>query len=255
MFFILSKLLVFLIQPTIWLVGLLFWAFFTKNPIKRRRILRGTFFSTVVLTNPFLMHQTFRLYETPAVRMDTLRDTFDVGIVLGGFSNFHVTDDRLNFNEAGNRLVDAVVLYKKGLVRKLLITGGDGNLVGKKSLEAEKAEPFLLLMGVRQADILLESASRNTHENALFSKQLLDNQHFTNPKILLITSAYHTPRALGCFKKVGLNVQPFPAHFIGENPSWRASAWLTPESKGFTNWETILKEWVGYVVYRLKGYI
>ena len=255
MFFILSKLLAFLIQPTAWLVGLLFWAFLTKNPIKKRRILRGTFFFTVALTNPFLMHQTFRLYETPAVRIDTLRDTFDVGIVLGGFSNFNVTDDRLNFNEAGNRLVDAVVLYKKGLVRKILITGGDGNLLGKKSPEAEKTEPFLLLMGVRQEDILLENASRNTHENALFSKQLFDNQQLINPKTLLITSAYHIPRALGCFKKVGLNVQPFPAHFTSEKPSWRTSYWLTPESKSFTHWETILKEWVGYVVYRLKGYI
>ena len=110
-------------------------------------------------------------------------------------------------------------------------------------------------MGVRQEDILLENASRNTYENALFSKQLLDNQHFTNPKTLLITSAYHTPRALGCFKKEGFDVQPFPAHFIGEKPSWRTSSWLTPESRSFSNWETILKEWVGYVVYRLKGYI
>ena len=255
MFFILSKLLAFLIQPTVWLVALLGWAFFTKNAMKKRRILRGTFFFTVVLTNPFLMHQTFRLYETRAVPMSTMRDTFDVGIVLGGFSNFNVTDDRLNFNEAGNRLIDAVVLYKKGLVRKLLITGGDGNLLGKKSPEAEKTEPFLLLMGVRQEDILLENASRNTHENALFSKQLLDNQHLTNQKALLITSAYHTPRALGCFKKEGFNVQSFPAHFIGEKPSWRTSSWLTPESRSFSNWETILKEWVGYVVYRLKGYI
>jgi uncharacterized SAM-binding protein YcdF (DUF218 family) len=186
-----------------------------------------------------------------------MRDTFDVGIVLGGFSNFDISevDDRLNFNQAANRLTDAVVLYKKGLVKKLLITGGDGNLMGRKSLEAEKAEPFLRQMGVRQEDILLESAARNTHENALFTKQLLDNQQLTNAKLLLITSAFHTPRSIGCFKKTGLNVLPFPAHFIGEKPSWKTSYWLTPDSKAFANWEAILKEWVGYVAYYAKGYI
>lgn len=211
---------------------------------------------TVVLTNPLLMHQTFRLYETPAVSMNTMRDTFDVGIVLGGFSNFEVgINDRLNFNQAANRLTDAVVLYKKGLVRKLLITGGDGNLIGRKSPEAEKTEPFLLQMGVHPEDILLENVSRNTHENALLSKQLLDSQRLTNTKFLLITSASHMPRSIGCFKKVGLNIQPFPAHFVGEKPSWKTSYWLTPDSRAFSNWEIIFKEWVGYAVYYVKGYI
>jgi uncharacterized SAM-binding protein YcdF (DUF218 family) len=256
MFFILSKVLVFIIQPIIWLIGLLAWAFFTKNPTKKRRILSGGFFLTLALTNPFLMHQTFRFYETPAVPMTSLRDTFDLGIVLGGFSNFNVTgDDRLNFNSAVNRLTDAVVLYKKGIVRKLLISGGDGNLLGKKSPEAEKTEPFLLLMGVRQEDILLESRSRNTHENALFSKELIDSQHIKSDKILMITSAYHTPRAMGCFRKVGLKVEAFPAHFIGEKPSWGTNYWLKPDAQAFLNWEAIFKEWVGYVVYVLKGYI
>jgi uncharacterized SAM-binding protein YcdF (DUF218 family) len=188
--------------------------------------------------------------------MSALRDTFDIGIVLGGFSNFDVTtDDRLNFNSAANRLTDAVVLYKKGIVKKLLISGGDGNLLVKKSPEAEKTEPFLLYMGVRQEDILLESRSRNTHENALYSKELIDSQHIKSDRILMITSAYHTPRALGCFKKVGLNVQAFPAHFIGKTPNWGTNYWLKPDSDAFDHWEAIIKEWVGYVVYSAKGYI
>jgi uncharacterized SAM-binding protein YcdF (DUF218 family) len=256
MFFILSKVLVFIIQPISWLVGLLAWAVFTKNPTKKRRILRGTFFLTVGLTNPFLMNHTFRFYETPAVPMSSLSDTFDVGIVLGGFSNFDATtDERLNFNSAANRLTDAVVLYKKGIVRKLLISGGDGNLLGQKTPEAEKTEPYLLLMGVRQEDILLENRSRNTYENALFSKELIDSQHVKSDKILMITSAYHTPRALGCFKKVGLKVDPFPANFIGKKPSWKTNYWLKPDAQAFFNWEAIFKEWIGYVVYVLKGYI
>ena len=256
MFFIFSKILAFLIQPTCWLIGLFGWALFAKNPKKKHRILRGGFFLAVVLTNPFLVHKTFQLYETPAVPMASMRDTFDIGIVLGGFSNPNFpVDNRLNFNEAANRLMDALVLYKKGIIRKLLISGGDGNLIGKKSSEAERVEPFLWAMGVRQEDILLENNSRNTRENALFCKQLLDSLQLGTSKLLLITSAFHTPRSMGCFRKVGLTVTPFPAHFIGKKVSWRASDWLIPNSDALDNWESIIKEWVGYVVYALKGYI
>ena len=120
---------------------------------------------------------------------------------------------------------------------------------------ALKVAPFLLEMGVRQEDILLESNSRNTHENALFSKQFIDSLQLNAPKLLLITSASHMPRSMACFRKVGLKVQAFPAHFVGEKPSWKADYWLTPDSKAFMNWESIIKEWIGYVVYSLQGYI
>ena len=256
MFFILSKVLYFIIQPIVWLIGLLTWGFFSKNGKKKARILRGALFFTIILTNPFLMHQTFRLYETPAVQVDALRDTADIAIVLGGFANFDVpANGCLNFNPAANRLTDALLLYKKGLVRKLLITGGDGAIIGKQSREAALTEPFLLALGVRQEDILLESESRNTRENALFSKQLLDSVHIKGEKILLITSAFHMPRSLACFRKEGLKVTAFPAHFIGEEPSWKPSYWLIPEPLAFSYWEQIIKEWVGLGAYWLKGYI
>jgi uncharacterized SAM-binding protein YcdF (DUF218 family) len=256
MFFIISKLLSFLIQPITWLISTMGWGFMTKNAVKKRKILRGLFWGIVVLTNPFLMNQTYRFYETPAVPMASLRDTFDVGIVLGGFSTFDVpANDRLNFNFAGNRLLDALVLYKKGLIRKILITGGDGDLLGDESLEADAAAPFLEVMGVRKEDILLENRARNTHENALFSKQLLENHQINTSKILLITSAYHMPRAAACFRKVGLDALPFPAHFIGEKPSWETTYWIFPNSKAIFYWKEIIKEWFGCVAYALKGYI
>jgi uncharacterized SAM-binding protein YcdF (DUF218 family) len=255
MFFILSKVLFFIIQPIVWLVGLLGWALLTKSQKKRARILRGAFILTLIATNPLLMHTTFRQYETPPVQMDSMRDTADVCIVLGGFANFDVpAHDRLNFRPAANRLMDAIVLYKKGLIKKLLITGGDGNLVGKQYAEAALTEPFLLTMGIRKEDILLESVSRNTHENALFSKQMMDSLHINAQKMLLITSAFHMPRSLACFRKVGLQTTAFPAHFVGEEPSWKADYWLIPEPLAFFYWEQIIKEWVGYGVYWLKGY-
>lgn len=257
MFFVLSKILYFIIQPIVWFVGFLGFAYFTKNQQKRRLILRGLFWGIILLTNPFLSNRIFHAWEYPAVPMQSMRDTFDVGIVLGGFSAFDVypSTDRLNFNSSVNRLTDAVVLYKKGLVKKLLITGGDGRLVGKSVNEADATLTYLMDMGIAQNDILIENNAKNTRENAVFSKVLLEKNSLANAKCLLITSAFHMRRSMGCFKKVGINFQPFPAHFIAERLEWNASSTFMPDNKAFWNWEIFIKEWVGYGVYWLQGYI
>ena len=257
MFFILSKILYFIIQPIVWLVGFLGYAYFTKNQQKRRLILRGLFWGVVLLTNPLFSNRIFHAWEYPAVPMQNMRDTCDIGIVLGGFSAFDVypSTDRLNFNASVNRLTDAVALYKKGLVKKLLITGGDGRLVGKSVNEADATLTYLMNLGIAQNDILIENNAKNTRENAVFSKVLLEKNGLANAKCLLITSAFHTRRAMGCFKKVGIHFQPFPAHFIAERLEWNASSTFMPDNKAFSNWEIFLKEWVGYGVYWLQGYI
>ncbi|MBL7816760.1 MAG: YdcF family protein [Saprospiraceae bacterium] len=256
MFFILSKLLYFILQPLNWLIGLPIFAILTKNARRKRRILRGCFALLVIITNPFLGNRVFHAWEAEEVSMSALKDTFDIGIVLGGYTKGGLyPENRLHFSTAANRLTDAVQLYKRGYIKKLLISGGDGKLLGKTYPESELAKQFLLDMGVKPEDILVDYQSRNTHENALYSKQLLDKQGLTNGKLLVITSAFHIPRAIGCFKKVGINASPFPAHFIAERLSFEPSAWLTPDPEVLKNWEIVLKEWVGYCVYKLQGYI
>lgn len=255
MFFILSKLLFFLLQPLNWLIGLPIFAFFTKNARRKRRILRGCFALLVFITNPFLGNRVFHAWEAEPIPMNTLRDTFDVGIVLGGYTKGGTyADDRLNLSYAGNRLTDAIQLYKRGIVKKLLISGGDGKLLGESYPESNLAQKYLLDIGVKPEDLLIESQSRNTRENALFSKQLLEKQGLTNAKYLVITSAFHMPRSLGCFKKVGINAQPFPAHFTADKLTIEPQTWLTPNPELIRNWETFIKEWVGYVVYKMQGY-
>lgn len=256
MFFALSKLLYFILQPLNWLVGLPIFAMFTKNARRKRRILRGCFFLLVLITNPFLSNRIFHAWEAEAVQMSTLRDTFDVGIVLGGYANGDTyANDRLVLAPAANRIVDAIQLYKRGIVKKLLITGGDGRLLGDSYPESYWAKNYLLDIGVKPEDILFEDQSRNTHENALFSKQLLDKQGLSNAKLLLFTSAFHIPRAQACFKKVGLNTRPFPAHFEAGKLTIEPRTWLTPDADLIKNWEVFLKEWVGYAVYKLQGYV
>ncbi len=257
MFFILSKLLFFIIQPIVWLVGLLAWAYFTKKSEKKAKILRGVFWMVLLMTNPFLSNRVYYAWEYPEVPISSLKDTFDVGIVLGGYSDFEVYPvyDRHNFNRSANRFTDALLLYKKGIVKKILITSGSGRLIGEKLNEADISKTILLELGVPESDILIENQSNNTRENAVLSKTLLEKQGLAQSKILLITSAFHMRRSIGCFKKVGLNFTPFPAHFMATRLQWDTISTIIPDSEALSKWEKFMKEWVGYAVYWLQGYI
>ncbi len=257
MFFILSKILYFLLQPLNWLIGLPIFAMITKSNRRKRRVLRGAFFLLILITNPFLGNRIFHAWEAAPIAMSDLRDTFDVGIILGGYTKggTYATTDRPQLAPAANRFTDAILLYKRGIVRKLLISGGDGKLFGDSYPESVLVKNYLLDIGIKSEDILFEDQSRNTHENALFSKQLLDKQKFTNAKVLILTSAFHIPRAAACFKKVGLNTVAFPTHFEAEKLTVQPQTWLTPDPDLIKNWEAFLKEWIGFAVYKLQGFV
>ena len=256
MFFILSKIFYFFIQPLNWIIVFLFLALITKNERKRRRILRGCLFVVVLFTNPFIANRVFFAWEYPMSPMENMRDTFDVGIVLGGYSSSetYANEDRLNFSFAVNRLTDALVLYKKGNIKKILLTGGDGKLLGEAENEAEAVKPFLLQMGVPESDILIEGEARNTHENATFTKKLLEKRGFQG-KLLLITSASHMNRSLACFNKIGLKTTPFATHFVANRVQMDTRSLILPDSLNFYKWNSFIKEWIGYVVYYFQGYI
>ncbi len=256
MFFILSKLLYFLLQPLNWLIGLPIYALITKNARKKRRLLRGCFVLLVLITNPFLGNRVFHAFEAEPISMSALRDTFDVGIVLGGYTKggTYAPKDQIQLSTAANRLTDAVQAYKRGFIKKLLISGGDGKLMGTSYPESELAKSFALDMGVKPEDLLIEDNSRNTHENAFFSKQILEKQSITNAKTLVFTSASHIPRALACFKKIGINAQPFPTSFVANRLNLQLENWLIPDPELIRNWESFFKEWIGSVVYKIQGY-
>jgi uncharacterized SAM-binding protein YcdF (DUF218 family) len=257
MFFYLSKLLFFIIQPIVWLVVLLGWSYFTKSDIKRSKILRGLFWGILLMTNPFLSNRVFHAWEYPAVNINTMKDTFDVGIVLGGYTEWSVypVNDRVNFGDGSNRYQDAILLYKKGLIRKILITSGSGRILGDPQNEADASKINLLAMGIPEKDILIENQSNNTRENAVFTKVLLEKLGLGQAKLLLITSSFHMRRSIGCFKKVGLNFTPFPAHFYAARIQKDFDSTILPDDSAFHTWGKFLKEWVGYGVYWLQGYI
>jgi uncharacterized SAM-binding protein YcdF (DUF218 family) len=257
MFFALSKLLYFIIQPIIWLIALLAWAYVTKNEQKRGKILRGCFVMVILMTNPFLSNRLYRAWEIKETPMATMKDTFDVGIVLGGYGDFelYAYNDRLNLGWGANRFLDALVLYKRGLIKKILLSCDDGRLLGDRVSEVDISKTTLLQLGIPESDIIIENKGRNTRENAVYTKELLEKMHLDTSRLLLITSAHHMRRSMGCFDKVGLKYTPFSAHFLAERVQSDINSTIIPDSRAFYKFEKLLKEMVGCVVYRLQGYI
>ena len=256
MFFVLSKVLSFFIQPLNWILGLLLFALFSKKPKRKKRCLLIAIIAFWFFSNHFIFNHIVRVWEPDTLLMSELQQTYDVGILLGGYSNFSIIpkQDRYNLSERANRLTQAIELYKKGYFKNLLITGGSGSLLQNKPSEAIEVQSFLRLMGIPDSVIIIEAASRNTHENALFSKRLLDEQ-FPNANCLLITSAWHMRRAKGCFDKEGVHATAFCVDYMSEEHQFIPATLLFPNSYTFYRWGLLIKEWVGYIVYQMKGYI
>ncbi|MFZ8477648.1 YdcF family protein, partial [Staphylococcus aureus] len=85
-------------------------------------------------------------------------------------------------------------LYHEGKIEKILVTGGNGNLFLNEPDESSFLEKEFIRNGVKKEDIILEKKSRNTYENAIFSKKILDSLKL-KPPYILITSASHMPRS------------------------------------------------------------
>ena len=255
MFFILSKLLYFLIQPLNWIIGLLIFSVFSKKQKWKNRTRNLAIILLLFFTNPFFLNLVTKAWETDVYAISSLNQTYDIGIVLGGYSNFSLQPrERYHFSGSANRLTQALELYKTGKIKKLLLTGGTGSLWGKPPGEANEIKLFLLKMGVPDSDIIIEPLSRNTRENALYTKGILDAT-YPDASCLLITSATHMRRSKGCFRKVGIHFTPFSTDIIGEEFRFIPSSLITPTTDGFSRWGLIIKEWIGYIVYWMVGYI
>ena len=256
MFFYLSQFFAFLLLPfTISLGLILLGIIFKRNPLARRLLIAGfallLFFSNAAICN-FVMNW----YEPPFIPFDQV-EYHELGIVLTGVTNLNkAAGDRTFFDRGADRATHAVQLYKEGKVGKILITGGQGLNTKVDQREAILLADFMVMAGVPIEDILIEDQARNTRENALFTKNTLEQLSWdTGEKMLLITSAFHMHRAVKCFEKVGLNVNPFPVDYYGSDSIWTVKAILQPSPTALTLWNKLFKEWMGTLIYRFVGYI
>ena len=110
-----------------------------------------------------------------------------------------------------------------------------------------------LLCDIDEDDILIEDKSLNTHQNALYSAPML--KATGEKKFLLITSAGHMKRAISCFEKQGIEVQPFPVmKGVGER-RFEIDHLLVPRIMNFYRWHSLIHEWIGFISYKVRGYV
>lgn len=255
MFFVLSKITAFALQPLSWIVALLLWALLTKRERRRKQLLNVGIVLLVIFTNPFLLNRANRWWEAGPIAIGSIVEPYDVAIVLGGFSGAATKPrDRTHFTSSADRLTQALELYRLGKVRKILVSGGAGVVFGEKVPEADGAKRFLTRVGVPEADVWTESTSRNTRENAVNSASILA-ERMPEARCLLFTDGFHVYRASGCFRKAGVEVDVFPVAIRGGEPGWGLNRLVVPSAGALPGWNRLIREWVGSIVYRVRGYL
>tara|TARA_B100000902_G_scaffold400059_1_gene475368 strand:- start:24953 stop:25567 length:615 start_codon:yes stop_codon:yes gene_type:complete len=199
--------------------------------------------------NKLIIDSLYQLWEKDIIQNQTLQNNYDYGIVLGGFSSFDHKKNRVQFNKSGDRLFSAVELYKRNVINKIIISGGNGNLINNGYKESIWIKDYLLKIGIKEQDILIDSNSRNTWENAKETYELIKNMN--NLKILLITSSWHMKRAKFCFEKNYMKPDTYCTGYTFNNNTMVIN-YILPQSESFEKWECILKEIIGIIVYNLK---
>lgn len=175
----------------------------------------------------------------------------DVYIVLGGGFSENVPDllGPGTLSEGGlERTVTALRLYRLA-PRPILLTGGTSD--PRRRSESDYARQWLIAMGVRKEDIIAspKSGDLDTLSNARLARTLLSAQQ--NPKILLITSAYHMNRSLLIFRTYFSSVLPYPTGFRVSRTKYRYSSFL-PDASSFFSVSLAAKEYLGILFYRLS---
>lgn len=205
-------------------------------------------------SNSFIANEFLRAYEQQDQHFSELSSDFDVAIVLGGFSGYDEEKEMVKFHSATDRLMAGIKLYKTGKAKKLMISSGSGSVLKPKLKEALFIKDYLLSIGIPETDLIIESISRNTRENAVESAKIL-NTAYPNGKFILITSATHMPRAKRCFDKVNIATTPYSVDHKAGPRNFVLDHILLPNAESLRTWNTLTKEWTGFIVYKLTGKI
>lgn len=173
-------------------------------------------------------------------------------IMMGGFEVAGISRARgqLSLNESAERLTEAVLAAHARPTAKVVFTGGEANLIGSGGSAVEPIAVVLAALGIARERIVLEGASRTTHENALYLARLL--RPSPGQRWLLVTSAYHMPRSVGTFRQAGFDVVAWPADYRTRGPASAAEGFGVFH-QGLERVDLAVKEWLGLIAYRLSG--
>ena len=256
-FFVISKVVPLLLYPLPVILLLIFvLSWWSGNSVARWGI-RLAVILLWFLSTPWFANQASLWWEIPRTARSQLPQVSDVAVVLGGMSDPKIsTPDHLEFNRSSERITEAVTLWRQGRVKALLITSGSGDLLDSKAVEAPGLAAWARSQGVPADALVVESASRNTRENATLSLPLAEAKGFHS--FVLVTSAVHMRRAEAIFRKAGyasgdrtLAVWSVDTQTNAERFPFNA----VPDPSSLATVQTVIREAVGYLVYFIQGYL
>jgi uncharacterized SAM-binding protein YcdF (DUF218 family) len=173
-------------------------------------------------------------------------------IVLGGAVSAYrlATRGQVGLTDAAERILVVPELARKFPDAKIIYSGGDPGLFTQRGSEADVVGALFESIGVPPGRIVLENRSRNTAENAAYSKPLAAPK--PGERWLLVTSAMHMPRAIGAFREAGFPVEAYPVDY--QTNGWQdLRVVFASLSGGLRQMDTALHEWIGLAAYRLTG--
>ena len=255
MFFILSKLLGVLVDPTTFLLlvaalGLLLGVTRYARAGRRLSIGAAIVFALVCFSplSAMLLRPLEDRFPQPPADMPVPAGI----IVLGGALDEGLTAARgqPSLNEAAGRLTAGVALAMRYPLAQLVFTGGTADIAQHAPDEARGVRMLWLALGVAEARMTFEDRSRNTFENAVFTKALVAPK--PGETWLLVTSAAHMPRSVGIFREAGWPVTAYPVDYrtAGTAYDWRPTTHPVDAQRRL---QVALHEWVGLLAYRLTG--
>lgn len=250
--FELGKIYLFLAHPVrvaylVLIIGVLL--LFTRRWRLGRALLAGLIVVNLVLCILPVGNWLLAQLEQRFPRLDPLPARIDGIVLLGGEINQQLTlaHGRPVIGHGASRLLAFADLARRHPEARLIFSGGSGQLRDQQTTEAQAMPIALRAIGLDPARVEFEGQSRNTYENAVFSRRIASPR--PDETWVVVTSAFHVPRTIGTFRRSGFAVLPYAVDFSEPPASWNISF-----DRGYSSLAVPLKEAVGLVAYRLLGY-
>jgi uncharacterized SAM-binding protein YcdF (DUF218 family) len=264
MFVFLSKFLPLFVYP----LGLVFILLVLSLLLRGRPrvqsiLLIAALIILLVSSNRWVAFSLARSLEWRYLPLNPVPQAEVIVVLGGGTESEQFPRPSVEINAAGDRVLYAARLYKEGKAPKILLSGGNITwLSGRTMTPADEMADLLRLMDIPEEDIWLQPESQNTYEDALYSSQILKDNGVG--RVLLVTSAMHMPRSMALFEHQGIDVIAAPADFTVTEAGWQNLVTLDlqatlvnllPNSSSLSLTTNAIKEYIGFFMYGLRGWL
>jgi uncharacterized SAM-binding protein YcdF (DUF218 family) len=248
-FFFLSKILDLLLSPLAWSVILVLVGL-TGTSARRRWVGFAGVLVLLVFSLEPVSNGLFGALEKGSRTTYRPGVTYDVVILLGGVTDerAEVTWGQRSFNDNNERLLETYDLLRTGAAKNAILSGGD--IAPTPKVEAQALADQLVAWGIDPSRLVVEPHARNTRENAVLSAAIVREHGWKD--VLVVTSAFHMPRAIGCFRAVDLPADALAVDYRSYGADYRGE--LVPRADHLQESNAAIREWFGRRIYALNGY-